>query len=82
MKKFFIAGLFAGLLGGFFVGNIAAVSPHIEIENNQGIVVGIYQSENAYVVDVQCECWHGVRKTSFRLHTTKNYQVGDMVRFE
>lgn len=82
MKKIFIAGLIAGMFGGFFVGNMTAAIPDIEIRSDQGTVVGIQRSGHAYVVTVECECWHGCIKRGFSLYTSRAYRIGDTIKFE
>ena len=81
MKKVVPIIIVAFLLGSF-IGNLLNYASSIEINSTKGIVTSVTKSNHSYIVYVECDCWHGGNKLGFKLHTTKNYQVGDIIKIE
>lgn len=82
MKKIVLTSMIIGGLISFVIGGFVTYAPSIEINSTKGIVTSITKSNHSYIVYVECGCWHGGNKSGFKLHTTKNYQIGDVIKIE
>lgn len=82
MKKVVASSMIIGLVLGFVIGEFSNYAPSIEINSTKGIVTSVTKSNHSYIIYVECDCWHGGNKSGFKLHTAKNYQVGDIIKIE